>query len=486
MTMHGRRNTRPGSGPGGSPGRPGAQEADRSGQPTIQKDLDRRIRVPIPANRRRPRFKVRLRPASAAPRALPCGSPAPGDFHATHRVRDSRRGPVRLRQRSRPHQAHHRSPPCPHATLHRRQVPASLGGTQSRGMAINPPALVAGWSNRADGHRHAAVWRDGVITDLAHARAGRAAPCRGPASTTTGWSSASRTPPAGPAARGLELRRSAGSCPRRPTSSAAGSSGRTAACASCRRSAATTASPRASTIGARSSAGPRPPVHDPTCVGRPGAPIPRGRVGAQEREQGKIKTRELRPYRRRRRLGRHGDQRPGRGGRHLGRLRPGRRAGSARATPCSGTRTTSRWRSPTSAARPGTRRWTSTPRATSSASPTRRGRAIPRASSSRRRSSGSSGAPTATRPRNAGRRPLSEAFAINAHASGGGRVLRRDGRARGRSSGGTACCTNLNDLVDVAPDVLLSAQDINDDGQITGRVRDGVTGKVMTFVATPR
>jgi hypothetical protein len=44
---------------------------------------------------------------------------------------------------------------------------------------------------------------------------------------------------------------------------------------------------------------------------------------------------------------------------------------------------------------------------------------------------------------------------------------------------------NLNDLVDIAPDVLVSAQDINDDGQITGRVRDGVTGEQFMFVATP-
>jgi hypothetical protein len=40
-------------------------------------------------------------------------------------------------------------------------------------------------------------------------------------------------------------------------------------------------------------------------------------------------------------------------------------------------------------------------------------------------------------------------------------------------------------VVDIAPDVLLSAQDINDAGRITGRVRDGVTGKVLMFIATP-
>ena len=44
---------------------------------------------------------------------------------------------------------------------------------------------------------------------------------------------------------------------------------------------------------------------------------------------------------------------------------------------------------------------------------------------------------------------------------------------------------NLNHLVDISPDVLLSAQDINEAGQITGRVRDGLTGEVFAFVATP-
>jgi probable HAF family extracellular repeat protein len=34
-------------------------------------------------------------------------------------------------------------------------------------------------------------------------------------------------------------------------------------------------------------------------------------------------------------------------------------------------------------------------------------------------------------------------------------------------------------------DVFLSAQDINDAGQITGRVRDGVTGNTVAFIATP-
>ena len=44
---------------------------------------------------------------------------------------------------------------------------------------------------------------------------------------------------------------------------------------------------------------------------------------------------------------------------------------------------------------------------------------------------------------------------------------------------------DLNDLVDIAPDVLVSAQDIDDQGRITGRVLDGTTGQVLVFVATP-
>src|SRR5215208_6970825 len=42
----------------------------------------------------------------------------------------------------------------------------SLGGTQSRGMAINQQGWVAGWSNQADGTRRAVLWKNGVITSL--------------------------------------------------------------------------------------------------------------------------------------------------------------------------------------------------------------------------------------------------------------------------------------------------------------------------------
>ena len=79
---------------------------------------------------------------------------------------------------------------------------------------------------------------------------------------------------------------------------------------------------------------------------------------------------------------------------------------------------------------------------------------------------------------------LSQAFAINARR-----------QVVGISFGGTAGARafiwegremiDLNTLVDIAPDVLLSAQDINDAGQITGRVLDAATGEVLAFVANP-
>jgi probable HAF family extracellular repeat protein len=79
--------------------------------------------------------------------------------------------------------------------------------------------------------------------------------------------------------------------------------------------------------------------------------------------------------------------------------------------------------------------------------------------------------------------PVSEAFAINSR----GQVV---GVSFGAAAGPRAFLwehrhlRDLNDVID-SDDVFLSAQDINDAGQITGRLRDAVTGETLTFVATP-
>ena len=78
----------------------------------------------------------------------------------------------------------------------------------------------------------------------------------------------------------------------------------------------------------------------------------------------------------------------------------------------------------------------------------------------------------------------SQAMGINSR----GQVV---GVSFGGSSGSRAfiwqdgVMTDLNDLVDT-DDVLLSAQHINDAGQITGRLRSSATGETLAFVATPR
>ncbi len=80
---------------------------------------------------------------------------------------------------------------------------------------------------------------------------------------------------------------------------------------------------------------------------------------------------------------------------------------------------------------------------------------------------------------------FSEAFAINSR----GQVV---GVSFGGVNGSHAfiyqngVMTDLNGLVGAGfPDILRSAQDINDAGQITGRAFETSTGKTLTFVATP-
>jgi probable HAF family extracellular repeat protein len=80
---------------------------------------------------------------------------------------------------------------------------------------------------------------------------------------------------------------------------------------------------------------------------------------------------------------------------------------------------------------------------------------------------------------------VSEALAINARRQvagvsfGGAHGLRAFLWEQG-------IMTDLNTLVGTGNlDVFLSAQDINDAGQITGRVKDHATGQILAFVATP-
>ena len=79
---------------------------------------------------------------------------------------------------------------------------------------------------------------------------------------------------------------------------------------------------------------------------------------------------------------------------------------------------------------------------------------------------------------------FSEAFAVNRHGVVVGVSFGRPEGPRG-FLWQNGVLTDLNLLADVGLDVILSAQDINDAGQITGRIRDAVTGEVLAFVATP-
>ncbi len=95
------------------------------------------------------------------------------------------------------------------------------------------------------------------------------------------------------------------------------------------------------------------------------------------------------------------------------------------------------------------------------------------------------GSPTATDLKALPGDFFSQAFAINSH----GQVV---GVSFGGLNGAHAflyengVLTDLNDILGTGNgDVFLSAQDINDAGQITGRVRDFASGQILAFVATP-
>ena len=363
------------------------------------------------------------------------------------------------------------------------KIPASLGGTQSRGMAINAAGLVAGWSNLSSGSRHAAVWRDGVISDLRT--------LGGPSSTVpwpglnddgmvVGISHTDRPDP-------LHEDWSCDLGDFLPETTDLICSGfvyddgrmRELPTLGGNHSFAAGVNSRGEIVGWAETA-----EHDSTCVDAQVLGFRGVDLGSQERQQRQDQDARAASVRGRRGLGRHGDQRRRRRGRHLGRLRPGRRAASALAMPSSGARTTSRSRSPTSAARA----W-HTPMDINAAGDVvgfsnPPGPGDPEGEFIAQAFFWPNGASTATPIGTLDDDALSEAFAINAHR-----------QVVGVSFGGTAgsraflwqnnVLTNLNDLVDIAPDVLLSAQDINDEGQITGRVLDGTTGQVLMFIATP-
>jgi probable HAF family extracellular repeat protein len=356
----------------------------------------------------------------------------------------------------------------------------SLGATMSRGMAINDRSWVAGWSNRPDGSRHASLWRNGGITDLLT--------LGGPSSTVAwpglndegmvvGISHTAEIDPlnedwsceAGgflPESTNLICRGFVwkdGEMQELPT--LGGHHGFAAALNN-----------RGQVVGWAET-----PVHDPTCTG---VQVLQFRAVVWEPKKNKVKTRELLPFPgdstsaataindRGEVVGISGDcdQAVGRfSARHA--VLWGKN-GKVTEIPNLGGVT---WHTPLDINAAGDVVGFSNPAGAGDPE----GEFISRAFLWTR---------GAAKALDLGTLPgdlYSEAFAIN----GRGQVV---GVSFGGASGSRAflwqdgVMTNLNDLV--APgslDVLLSAQDINDDGQITGRVLDQATGETLAFVATP-
>jgi probable HAF family extracellular repeat protein len=356
----------------------------------------------------------------------------------------------------------------------------SLGGTLSRGMAINDRGWVAGWSNRPDGSRHAALWKDGTITDLLT--------LGGPSSTVpwpglnddgmvVGISHTAEIDPldedwsceAGgflPGSTNLVCRGfvwSGGEMRELPT--LGGHHGFAAG-----------VNQRGQVVGWAET-----PVHDPTCVG---AQQLQFRAVLWEPKKNQIKTRELAPFPgdstsaataindRGDAVGISGDC-----DQAVGRFRARHavlwnKNGKVTAIPGLGGVT---WHTPMDIDESGDVVGFSNPAGPGDPE----GEFIAHAFLWKR---------GATTSEDLGTLPgdlFSEAFAINAR----GQVV---GVSFGGANGSRAVLwengvmTNLNDLVPSGTlDVLLSGQDIDDDGRITGRVRDAATGETLAFVATP-
>jgi probable HAF family extracellular repeat protein len=361
---------------------------------------------------------------------------------------------------------------------------ASLGGSLSRGMAINSQGWVAGWSNLADGTRHAALWRNGSITDLGT--------LGGPGtSSTVPWPGLNdagmivgitHTTEVDPLDEdwSCEL---GGFLPQTTNLICRGfvwENGvmRELPTLGGHHGFATGVNNRGEIVGWAET-----PVHDPTCVD---AQVLQFRAVKWEPKNGsnaKIKTRELAPFPgdstsaatavndRGQVVGISGDcdQAVGRFSALHAVL--WEKNGKPTEIPNLGGTT---WHTPMDINQQGDVVGFSNPP----------GAGDPEGEFIAHAFLWINGAAKAKDLRTLDDDPLSEAFAINSHRQ----VV---GVSFGGASGLRAflwqneVLTDLNDLVDIAPDVLLSAQDINDAGQITGRVLDGVTGEILVFVATP-
>ena len=363
------------------------------------------------------------------------------------------------------------------------KFPADLGGTQSRGMAINRSRWIAGWSNLADGTRHAALWRNGVITDL-HTLGGP--------SSTVPWQGLndagmvvgiSQLDEVDPLDEDWSCELGGFIVNPNPTNLICrgfvwqGGEMRELAPFGGTHSFATGINALGQIVGWGETA-----VHDNTCVDKQvlnfRAAIWEPNLGSK----GRIKARELPPWPgdptsaataindAGQAVGISGlcDQAVGRFS-ALRAIRWGRN-GKPDTLPTLGGHA---WHTPMDINERGD--------VVGFSNPSGDGSGADFAAHAFLWTDGSATAKDLhTLPGDA----LSEAFAINER----GQVV---GVSFGGSEGSHAflwqndVLLDLNDLVDIGPDVLQSAQDIDDDGRITGRVRDGVTGEILVFVATP-